>query len=229
LRDVGWAVVGIDGQARVNHPRKGTVQTRLELEDIDWCLRVMQVTLGKIRQLEQHGDAELIVVDAPAAGHAMTFLQAPLGMARSAPSGPIRHQADLVLEMFADGDRCQVVLVTLPEETPVTEVIETAYGLEDHVGIQLGPIVVNSRWSSIEGLDRALAGLPAGGEPSDAQRAAAYRLSHLHAQAGEVARLRRELPLPQIELPYLFSTAIERADLDTLADAMLAQLDQQAA
>ena len=39
--------------------------------------------------------------------------------------------------------RCQVVLVTLPETTPVNEVVQTAYALEDRVGVRLGPVVVN--------------------------------------------------------------------------------------
>ena len=40
-------------------------------------------------------------------------------------------------------DRCQVVLVTLPETTPVNELIETAEMLERRVGVRLGPVVVN--------------------------------------------------------------------------------------
>ena len=45
--------------------------------------------------------------------------------------------------MLHDGSRCQVVLVSLPEATPVNELIETAYALEDQVGVQLGPVVLN--------------------------------------------------------------------------------------
>ena len=46
--------------------------------------------------------------------------------------------------MLADPARCQVVLVTLPETTPVNEAIETADALEERVGVQLGPVVVNA-------------------------------------------------------------------------------------
>ena len=53
-------------------------------------------------------------------------------------------------------------------------------------------------------------------------RAAHYRLQRIHHQRRAVDRLRRELPLPTIELPFLFTTALGRADLDTLADALLA-------
>ena len=47
------------------------------------------------------------------------------------------------MELLGDPDRCQVVLVTLPETTPVNELIETTATLADRVGVRLGPIVVN--------------------------------------------------------------------------------------
>ena len=36
------------------------------------------------------------------------------------------------------------MLVSLPEETPVNELIETAYRFEDLVGVALAPVVVNA-------------------------------------------------------------------------------------
>lgn len=170
------------------------------------------VTLGKIRQLEQAGDADLIVVDAPAAGHAITFLTSAEGLARTTPSGPIRQQADQVLEMLSDTARCQVVLVTVPEESPVTELIETAYALEDRVGVALGPVVMNSVWPTIPGLIDATEG-----PLSDAAR---YRLARVAAQRREIDRLRTELPLPLFSLPYLFATEIDRTGVGLLADAL---------
>ena len=59
--------------------------------------------------------------------------------------GPIRKQAADVVELLADPTRCQVMLVTLPEETPVSEVIDTAFAIEDRAGVTLGPVVVNGR------------------------------------------------------------------------------------
>ena len=183
------------------------------------------VTLGKIRQLEQAGEADLIIVDAPAAGHAVTFLQAASGLAGSASSGPIRHQADLVLELLNDENRCRVVLVTLPEEGPVTEVIETAYNLEDRVGVSLGPIVVNSCWPEVDGLGQMFDNSRANGELDDLERAAQYRISRIERQRVEIERLHGELPLPTLELPFLFTTSLDRGHLDTLADALITQLD----
>jgi hypothetical protein len=101
------------------------------------------VVLGKIKQLERSGDYDLIVVDGPAAGHAITFLMSAAGLADAVAAGPVRAAGRRRARTADDPERCQVVLVTLPETTPVNEVVETAYALEDDVGVQLGPVVVN--------------------------------------------------------------------------------------
>lgn len=197
------------------------------------------LVLGKIRQMEEAGEADLIVVDAPAAGHAITFLQSAAGLATAAPSGPVRQQADQVLALLGDEDRCRVVLVTIPEETPVTEVIETAFELEEKAGVSLGPVVVNNRWLPIEGLDASDdnpsdRGADGGGEPATAEvdpddlleMAARFRSLRVDAHDAELERLRQDLALPLIELPFLFTTRLGRSDLDTLADHFRARLDE---
>lgn len=184
------------------------------------------LALGKIRQLEQNTDDELIVVDAPAAGHAISFLRAASGLARSTATGPVRQQADQVLELLNDGQRCQVLLVTVPEESPVTEVIETAYSLEDQIGVSLGPLVVNSCWPGIDGLERvASEGGTAAVERDGLEDAARFRLSRIAVQEAEIERLKAELPLPVIELPFLFTTCLDRGHLAHLADCLITQLD----
>src|SRR4051794_29068846 len=110
--------------------------------------------LGKVKQLEVAKVADLIVLDAPAAGHAITFLLAARALLDAVRVGPIYTQASEVLEMLTDGTRCQVMLVTLPEETPVNELVDTAYHLEDRVGVKLGPVVVNGVYEQVAGLDR---------------------------------------------------------------------------
>ena len=191
------------------------------------------LALGKIRQLETSGAADLIVVDAPAAGHALTFLRAASGLRSSSTSGPVREQAEAVLEMFADERRCQVVMVTLPEETPINELVETAYDIEDEVGLKLGPVVVNSVWPEIEGLAEELQEL--GRQTSRAsksrvsrsrQLAASYRLDRCAAQQAQCHRLAEELALPQAHLPFLFRQTIDREALGELSDALVRELER---
>ena len=96
-----------------------------------------------MKQLERAGVADLILIDAPAAGHAVTFLLSARGLLDAVRVGPVRKQATDVVELLTDPKRCQVMLVTVPEETPVNELVETAFAIEDRAGVALGPVVVN--------------------------------------------------------------------------------------
>src|ERR1700728_699446 len=58
--------------------------------------------------------------------------------------------ADLIL--LADPTRCRVVLVTLPEEMPVSETVDAAYQVEDRAGVRLGPVIVNGLSALTPGL-----------------------------------------------------------------------------
>ena len=185
------------------------------------------LVLGKVKQLERANTADLIILDAPAAGHAVTFLMSARGLLDAVTVGPIRAQAADVIELLSDPTRCQVMLVTLPEETPVNEVVETAFKLEDRVGVSLAPVVVNGMYPVIEGLDAdpAAAAASAGvhlseGDVSALRRAASFRREREHLQAEQVARLADGLPLPQIRLPFLFTTDLRLPEVDRLADDM---------
>ena len=186
--------------------------------------------LGKVKQLEQSRAADLIILDAPAAGHAITFLLSPRGLQDAVRMGPVRGQADEVVAMLTDASRCQVLLVTLPEETPVNEVVETGFALEDRVGIALGPVVVNSclpdRWCGDAGalVDASLAGVAVSADDARAMDEAAGFVGARRAiQDEQIARLARRLPLPQIRLPYV-TEEIEPAAISRLADVLTAQI-----
>jgi len=185
------------------------------------------LVLGKVKSLERGNAADLIILDAPAAGHAVTFLMSARGLLDAVTVGPIRAQASDVMELLSDRTRCQVMLVTLPEETPVNEVVETAYKLEDRVGVSLAPVVVNGVYPVLDGLDAdpasaaEAAGVSLGNGDAEAlRRAADFRLRRQQLQAEQIARLAEALPLPQIQLPFLFTTELHIPEVDQLAEAM---------
>jgi anion-transporting ArsA/GET3 family ATPase len=189
--------------------------------------------LGKVKQLERSETADLIVLDAPAAGHAITFLQSARALLDTVRVGPINAQARDVLELLTDPARCQVLLVTLPEETPVNELVDTAYQLEDRVGVSLGPVVVNGLYPVVDGLDappeeaaRAAGATLAGGEAEALQAAAAFRTGRMALQDEQLARLDEKLPLPQIRLPYLFDADLGPAQVDLLAAAFTSAVEE---
>ncbi len=184
------------------------------------------LVFGRIKALEAARAADLIVVDAPAAGHALGFLRSPAGVREAARSGTIHRQAVEVLEMISDPSRCQVVLVTIPEETPINELIETSFAVEDEVGVKLGPVVVNSVLPRIDGLDGRLRWAKCSDhERSDLATAAEFRAGRTALQDEQLARLEDRLPLPQIRLPQIFGTSIGPDDLEQLATTMLAEIE----
>ncbi len=187
------------------------------------------LVLGKVKSLERQRAADLILVDAPATGHAMTFLSSAQGLMDAARSGPVRIQAADVVEMLSDPDRCQVTLVTLPEEMPVNEVVEAAYALEDRIGISLGPVIVNACLPADPALERdperaaSEVGVTLSHDQAAALRSAAdFRARRFRLQEEERARLAAELPLPQLQAPFLFSAGIGPEQLDLLAAELAA-------
>jgi anion-transporting ArsA/GET3 family ATPase len=181
------------------------------------------VVLGKIKQLERSRRWDVIVVDGPAAGHAVTFLLAAAALRDAVRSGPVRVQADDVLTMLHDASRAQVVLVTVPETTPVNEVVQTAFALEDRVGVKLGAVVVNAVDTPADGNappDPGTLDLPAGADTDLLVAAAEYRRSRLEMQRDEIGRLARELALDQWHLPLLSVAGLDAEHVKLLAGAL---------
>ena len=192
------------------------------------------LVLGKVKQIEQRiaagteGAPDCIIVDAPAAGHAVTFLSSAYGLMEAASVGPIRSQAADVVSLLSDPDRCQVMLVTLPEETPVNEAVDTAFHLEDRAGVKLAPIVVNGLWPHLDlpgDVPAALQDLALPpGEVERVAASAAFRRDRQAQQEEQVARLAADLPLPQLPLPYLFTTDLGLPEVRVLAGSLASSL-----
>jgi len=188
------------------------------------------LVLGKVKSIEESRAADLVIVDAPAAGHAVTFLLSARGLLDAVRVGPIRKQAQDVVSLISDPKRCQVMLVTLAEETPVSEVVDTAFAIEDRAGVALGPVVVNGCFaplpvamsanaSTILDDARAADRFVSQREGDDLAHAAAFLEERRALQDEQIQRLRERLPLPQIELPFVFNPDITRPQLERLADA----------
>ncbi len=185
------------------------------------------LVLGKVKQLERAAAADLIIIDAPAAGHAVTFLLSARGLVDAVRVGPVRKQAEEVLEMLSDPERCRVMLVTLPEETPVNELVDTAFALEDRVGVKLAPVVVNGMPGDLAltgqrvADDAAALGFETLPDATALEAAAAFRHERSELARSQANRLSTLLPLPQIRLPFVFGE-IGPTDVENLADAFAA-------
>ena len=182
------------------------------------------LVLGKVKSLELAGAAELILVDAPATGHAMTFLSSAQGLLDAARAGPVRTQAADVVELLTDPARLQVALVTLPEEMPINEVVEAAFTLEDRIGVSLGPVIVNGCLAEAPALGRspqeaaAHVGATLAPEAATAlSRAAEFQRHRFALQEEQVTRLSQELPLAQLRTRYIYDDAMGPEQLELLS------------
>ena len=206
------------------------------------------LVLGKIWYLEQgrvakgtEQDFDTIIVDAPAAGHMLTFLAAPMGLSDAVKVGPIRRQAEWLVQMLRDPKRSRVHLVTLPEEMPVSETLETAHALESTLGIDSGPVFANGIYSELfTGPEQVeLVKMRAEGDHTPLFRAAesvGLRLDdedlgslvgYAHflearrtIQGSHLKQLHKGIDEPVVELPFLFSAGLELPDIETLADVI---------
>jgi anion-transporting ArsA/GET3 family ATPase len=199
------------------------------------------ITLGKIWQLEQmreHGKptVDLIVVDAPATGHGLTFLDVPRVVASAIRGGPLRRNAEQVEALLNDPMRTRLLPVTLAEELPVRETAELIERLQNQIGIAVDRIVVNAIEPEplppeLAGLAAALESLPADaadararGGPSARTLAACVRHRSARRALHEehLRELRRKTNLPLVPLPFLPTSVRGRSDLLELIPHLLA-------
>ncbi|MGH2808877.1 MAG: ArsA family ATPase [Actinomycetota bacterium] len=208
------------------------------------------LVLGKIWYLEQgrteaEGGAtqsfDTIIVDAPAAGHMVTFLSAPMGLSDAVRLGPVRRQSDWLVGMLQDPKRTRVHLVTLAEEMPVSETLETVHALEGKLGIDSGPVFANAIYSELfSGTEEVmLVQMAADGDYSTLRKEAEAVGLHLDPddleglvgyarfleakraiQTQHLKTLHKGIDDPILELPFLFSAGLALPDVETLADVM---------
>ncbi len=180
------------------------------------------VQLGKVFDLERESSFgrpvwDLIVVDAPATGHGLTMLHGPKAMMELTAAGPFHENAKLLHQLFVDGTKVGIVLVTVPEVMPVNETLQLYKGLDDYrPQVQLcvlnevqGEPIGHELWQQARPhLDAASVVL------GDRSRAQAER------QATARERL-KALPCPLRELPFVAGREITADELDELGGLLL--------
>lgn len=109
------------------------------------------ITVGKIWELHEQTVGyhkrprfDLIIVDAPATGHGISFLRVPSIILNTIKFGPIRRHTLEVQKLLLDPDRTLLLAVTLPEEMPVNEAAEIHHAARTVLQIPYGGTVLNS-------------------------------------------------------------------------------------
>jgi len=163
--------------------------------------------LGHLRATLESGKWDRIIVDGPASGRARELLRAPRQVAEATSEGPIFDQATRAHDLLTDTASTAVLLVTLPEETPVNETIETAFDIEDDPGVHLAGVVVNRVFPHREP-PKSFDAHPLG--PN-------VRARH-DANVENIARLQAELPVPRATTVEHPGGVVTRSDIDRLID-----------
>lgn len=108
------------------------------------------ITVGKIWQLEQmtvgynkRPKYDLIVVDAPATGHGLSFLRVPQIILNTLKFGPVRQHTREVQKMLLDPARTLLIGVTIPEEMAVNEVVDIYQAARRSLHIHYGATILN--------------------------------------------------------------------------------------
>ena len=203
------------------------------------------ITLGKVWHLEQMQEPDgtsrydLIVVDAPATGHGVAFLNVPRVVVSAVRAGPLRRHTLAVEELLEDPDRTLLLPVTLAEELPTRETAELVERVREDVGVRVDRLVVNSVAPApfppgMETLDAALAALDPetrfGALPKAGALAecAAFLSARHRLNAGYVQLVSELTRLPVVCLPYRVEGASTPAAIEDLGKALLVQPESPA-
>ena len=101
------------------------------------------LTVGKLAYEVRERHYDLVVVDASATGHVVGQLAAPVAINDLVKVGLVRSQTDWMIDMLTDADTTGVVVVTAPEEMPVSETLELIERLRTETEIDVASVVVN--------------------------------------------------------------------------------------
>lgn len=202
--------------------------------------------VGKVNEMERRRLPDgrpvydLIVLDAPPTGRIVNFLRAPEATTELVNVGPIRTQAQLLLDMMLDPSRTHLQLVTLLEELPVQETVEGIAALRG-LGMTVGPLLVNrvlperfdeqARKALADDLEPADLGALLAAEGVEVTPAGATQLRSLGvdelSRVDLQQRMREDLAarveLPTIELPELYSERFTEREVGLLADRLVSR------
>lgn len=187
------------------------------------------LTIGKVWELAQpHRKVkkgrryDLVVVDAPATGQGIGFLQAPRTFANIARVGPIHNQARTLDRFVTDHAMTGVAIVALPEEMPVNESELLERELSDEIGVTVDRVYMNAvypeRFSADEAGRLAEVQDSVDGAARAAVRAAVSERRRAEAHREQLERLKRLVRAPVKILPFIFEPELGTPELERLAE-----------
>lgn len=176
-------------------------------------------------------DYDLVIIDAPATGHALHMLRVPFVIENVAPAGLLRRDAARAAQMLRDPQRAGAVLVTLPEDMPANETIELWDALTNELEIKVLQLVINrvlkvlfaeEERSIVESLpskigeDSGIRGLAVAGR---------RRVLREAVQARAIRRVCSHIDAPCTDVRHYDDLGKDPTTIDVLSEALLENAD----
>jgi anion-transporting ArsA/GET3 family ATPase len=196
------------------------------------------LAVGKLAYEVRERHYDLVVVDAEASGHIVAQIGAPRVIRELVQVGMVREQTAWMTEILEDPVRTGLVLVTTPEEMPVTETLDLLARLDRDAGVAASAIVANRvlpalfdrrQAEVVDRLGEAEQLLVDAAGPGVRQVLDAAQVTEARRRVGNrhLERLRDDIPagLPVLYVPELFTKATGRRVVSLVAKALADELD----
>lgn len=165
------------------------------------------VTIGKILWEVKRGVWDLVIADGPPTGQIGSYLRAARSVRELVATGRILDQVEWMEEILTDPERTELAVVTLLEELPVVETVETVAWVEAEALVGRISIIANR---SLPALNAAV---PDGEGP-------VVEAAVLHdALWNEQQEWAKRLEIDRT-LPYLFGTHTPAEVAERLSEAL---------
>lgn len=243
----GLSVMSVDGSAALAEYLELIVPVKRVLQAV-FSSRIYQyfvaaapglkelMTIGKIWYEAEREDVEtgqrqwdLVILDAPATGHSLQYLGMPIAAHEVFKSGLVGRESQRLVDLLTDPVRTALSLVTTAEEMPVNETAEMYRKLQLDLHIPLGCLFVNRMHASdLQEADLACITERAGQVRGASERGILMEVANRARQEiGWTAinrtyrtRLTEEVPIPTLEIPFLFTEEFGPEQIHVIA-AML--------
>ena len=193
------------------------------------------LAVGKLCYEVRERNYDIVIVDAESSGHIVAQIGAPRAIQQLVQVGLVRDQTNWMIEILDDPARTGLVVVTTPEEMPVTETLELVDRVRSDTGVDIASIVANRVLPALfserqldvfERIDapgpRQLLIDAAGSKVTTVVEAARMTEARRRVGAGHLDRLRIALgpTVPVIIVPELFTRATGRRVVTLMAQSI---------
>lgn len=189
---------------------------------------------------------EVVLVDGPATGHSLQYLRMPQAALDAFSTGLVHREAERIVGLLRDPEATAVVMVSTAEEMPANETCDICRGL-DELGLLAALLVVNQvhrepcSEGELDALRKTLAGAAsrrrgvARRKVSDPERLWAEVVARAVEEQGwaavnafHLARLAKSVPVPTVELSYVFDEEFGAEHVAALGRELVQQLEPAA-